>query len=457
MRFQPAVRRQSLRLKASKRERRSSTDKRYAQRMQPSDDQPPIKTARPSSGFALHVIALALTVLASLIFSAPKSFAISIELKAAASDRIERQRLAAAGQLPLAGTPNLSQRNRRLNKKGLKFGAPVLIRIFKQESELELWMAKDNKYVLFATYPVCSWSGGLGPKILEGDRQSPEGFYTLTRRALHRSGRWPRSLNLGFPNVYDRSLSRTGSYILLHGGCASTGCFAMTNAVMEEIFQLTEAALKAGQRHAQVHVFPFRMTDKNLAKHSSSQWFDFWGDLKAGYQAFEKTHRPLEVSVCKGRYSARASRPEEVAAEHPLAPCGETVARLEAETLLEKIADHPVRWQKLNAREKWILKEVQAANAQPSPALLKEKGYKKQARARLKKGKRRHRNRAAGITPRIKCSLKRASCRKFVALMRKRIARKLANASKTKTTRRSKSKRRKRSAQRQRRHRGKKL
>ena len=372
------------------------------------------------------------------VFIAAQSHAITIELKSAGSDRVERQRRAASGQLPLKGTPNLSQRDVRLQKRGLEFGSPVLIRIFKRESELELWMAKDNRFVLFDTYPICNWSGDLGPKILEGDRQSPEGFYTLTRRSLHRAGRWPRSLNLGYPNVYDRSLSRTGSYILLHGGCSSTGCFAMTNAVMEEIFQFTEAALKAGQRHAQVHVFPFRMTDKNLAKHKSSDWFEFWTDLKAGYRAFEQTHRPLEVSVCKERYTAKATPAPEVAAGSPLAPCDQTVARLEAETLFASIANHPNRLQNLSPREKWLLTIIQAANVDPTDARKKEKSFKKLARTKRKTARPRR-----AFFPKVRCSLKRASCRKFVALMRKRVARKIAAAQKPKRT-----KRKRRSAQR---------
>ena len=70
---------------------------------------------------------------------------------------------------------------------------PVLIRIFKAESELEIWMQKDRSYVHFATYPICYWSGKLGAKLREGDRQSPEGFYTITPNQLHEGGRWPRA------------------------------------------------------------------------------------------------------------------------------------------------------------------------------------------------------------------------------------------------------------------------
>ena len=228
--------------------------------------------------------------------------AVSIELKGAAPDRIDRQRAHERGSLPLPGTPNTDRRKERLQSRGLSPGSPVFIRIFKAESKVELWMQKDGVFNLFATYPVCNWSGTLGPKLKEGDRQTPEGFYTVTRRQLHRRGRWRNALNLGFPNAYDRALDRSGSYILVHGGCSTVGCFAMTDTVAREIYALTSAALYGGQRYVPVHVFPFRMTQKNLAAHANSPWFDFWSDLKQGYDAFERTKRLPRVSVCEGRY-----------------------------------------------------------------------------------------------------------------------------------------------------------
>src|SRR5262245_11320765 len=139
-----------------------------------------------------------------------------------------------------------------------------MIRIFKLESEFELWMQKEGRYELLARYPICHWSGSLGPKLTEGDRQSPEGLYSISVRQLHKTGRWRRSLDIGFPNTFDRAHGRTGSYILVHGGCTSIGCYAMTTPVMDEIYALSEAALRQGQEHIPVHVFPFRMTQQNL-------------------------------------------------------------------------------------------------------------------------------------------------------------------------------------------------
>ena len=254
-----------------------------------------------------------------LAIGAGNASAISIELKDVAPDRIERQRAAVDGRLPLANTPDVSRLTERLAEAGVKSGAPVLMRVFKDSSELELWIEKGDRFVLFATYPICHWSGTLGPKLKEGDKQTPEGFYTIASRQLRHLGRWPRAINLGFPNAFDRAHDRNGSYILMHGGCSSVGCFALTNPVIGEVYGLTKAALGNGQRYVPIHVFPFRMTDEALAAHSASPWHGFWTTLQAGYKSFERTGRPPRVSVCKGAYSVADAPPKaaDVADEPP--------------------------------------------------------------------------------------------------------------------------------------------
>jgi murein L,D-transpeptidase YafK len=254
--------------------------------------------------------------------------AVTIELKDVAPDRVERQRAAAKGAIPLPNTPEVGNTANRLVEKGLAVGNAVMLRVFKETSELELWMEKDSVFTHFATYPICHWSGTLGPKQAEGDKQTPEGFYTVTSRQLHRAGRWRRALNLGFPNAFDQSQARSGSYILVHGGCSSTGCFAMTDPVMAEVYQLVSGALQKGQSHVPVHVFPFRMTDANLDRHRAGEWFQFWQNLKEGYDTFERTHRPPRVSVCDNRYVIQEAGPLEVAAPGPLEPCAATAARI---------------------------------------------------------------------------------------------------------------------------------
>jgi murein L,D-transpeptidase YafK len=234
-------------------------------------------------------------------------------------ERAWRRALVRAGTA-LPGTPDLTAFDRRLSERGLVLGAPVFIRIFKLEFELEVWMKRGDRFELFATYPICRWSGALGPKLQEGDRQAPEGFYTVDARALNPNSRWHRSFNLGYPNLLDREYGRTGSYLMVHGGCGSVGCYAMTDPVIDEIWRLVTAALKGGQPRFHVHVFPFRLTDEQLKERSRPRWARFWRDLKAGYDAFETTRLPPKIAVCDGRYAVSADAPA-TAGSSPLAGC----------------------------------------------------------------------------------------------------------------------------------------
>ncbi len=256
----------------------------------------------------------AFAVATALIVAAPPGFAVTIELDDVAPDRIERQRAFADGALPLPGTPRLGHLDQRLANLGVKMGVRIFLRIFKAESELEVWVHTGKHYKAFATYPICHWAGTLGPKLREGDKQNPEGFYSVGRRQLRRQGRWPHSLNIGFPNQFDRAHKRTGSYILLHGGCSSIGCFAMTNAVMAEIFTLVRAAIRRGQPRVPIHVFPFRMTAANLRKQEGQPWFAFWANLKQAYDAFEATKVPPRIGLCDKRYVIEPMGPGDIGA-----------------------------------------------------------------------------------------------------------------------------------------------
>jgi murein L,D-transpeptidase YafK len=226
--------------------------------------------------------------------------------------RAEYQALSRAGQ-QLPGTPDLARLDERLAARGVSLGAPIYIRIFKLESELELWVQKDGRFVRLASYPICLWSGRLGPKLKEGDRQAPEGFYTVSAEQLNPNSRWHRSFNLGYPNAFDRAHGRTGSFLMVHGGCLSIGCYAMTDSVVDEIWRLVTAALDNGQAQFAVHVFPFRMTERNLRLRRGYQWESFWADLKRGYDLFEQAKVPPVVSVCNGRYVFEPGRNEPAA------------------------------------------------------------------------------------------------------------------------------------------------
>lgn len=228
----------------------------------------------------------AIVGLSTALFAASSS-AFEIELADVASDRVERQRAYARGATSLPGTPDLASLDQRLAEKGLNKGNPIFIRVFKETSELEVWMLreKDKTFVLLDTYPICHWTGTLGPKIKEGDRQSPEGFYTVRWQQTRLVGRWQKAFNLGFPNHFDQLNRRTGSHILVHGGCSSVGCYAMTEQVQEEIFGLATAAIAKGHTRFHVHVFPFRMTDANMERYKDHAWIDFWHDLKPAYDS----------------------------------------------------------------------------------------------------------------------------------------------------------------------------
>lgn len=191
---------------------------------------------------------------------------------------------------------------RQMAAKDLALGAPVFLRIFKEEAVLEVWVQKGDAFERFRTYDICAFSGELGPKLREGDEQAPEGFYTVGLDALNPASRYHLSFNLGFPNAYDRSLGRSGSFLMVHGKCVSIGCFAMTDLGIEEIYLIVEAALKGGQAEVPVHIFPFRMTAENLAAHEASKWREFWANLADGYYRFEETALPPKVSVEDKRY-----------------------------------------------------------------------------------------------------------------------------------------------------------
>lgn len=200
---------------------------------------------------------------------------------------------------------------RDLQSVGLAYGNPVFIRIFKEERELEVWVDKGSVFSLFRTYPVAAMSGKLGPKLREGDRQAPEGFYFVLPSRMNPNSRFHLSFNLGYPNNYDRALGRTGSALMVHGKEVSIGCFAMTDPKIEEIYALTDAALRNGQKFFRVHIFPFRMTEARMKAARSGNWYSFWKNLKDGYDFFEKTGNPPNVLVRKRKYVFEQIGPDE--------------------------------------------------------------------------------------------------------------------------------------------------
>ncbi|MGE0035217.1 MAG: murein L,D-transpeptidase family protein [Xanthobacteraceae bacterium] len=216
--------------------------------------------------------------------------------------------------------------------------SPILMRIFKEESELEVWKQDvTGRFQLLKTYPICRWSGDLGPKFQEGDRQAPEGFYTVTPKLMNPHSSFYLSINTGYPNSFDKANDRDGSLLMIHGDCWSSGCFAMTDEQIAEIYGLARDAL-AGRPSFQVQAYPFRMTAANLARHRNSPHLAFWQMLKVGNDHFETTRVEPKVDVCDRRYvfdaQAKSGKPP---AFKPTDPCPDFVVNPKvAQAALEK-------------------------------------------------------------------------------------------------------------------------
>lgn len=185
----------------------------------------------------------------------------------------------------------------QLKNKGMSLNSPVFIRVFKTTTRnaepnrsgvLELWKKTNTRYHLFKTYPICYYSGHLGPKLRQGDLQAPEGLYKLTPHQLQPFSSYRLGVNIGYPNNLDLKQHSTGDNIMIHGGCESKGCLAMTDKRIDEIYTLIFHAFKAGQKSIPLHIFPFKLT-KQLDK--DSPHYSFWKTLIKPYQSFEKTHR----------------------------------------------------------------------------------------------------------------------------------------------------------------------
>jgi murein L,D-transpeptidase YafK len=190
-----------------------------------------------------------------------------------------------------------------MRERGTTPSTPILVRVYKKEAELEVWKrARDGRFVHLKTFPICRWSGQLGPKLRMGDRQAPEGFYTVAPGQMNPNSAYHLSFDLGFPNAYDRAHGATGKFLMVHGICSSAGCYAMTDAQVEEIYSLAREAFAGGQAAFQVQAYPFRMTAQNMARHRLERHVDFWRQLKEGSDRFEATGEEPAVGVVGGRY-----------------------------------------------------------------------------------------------------------------------------------------------------------
>lgn len=217
-----------------------------------------------------------------------------------------------------------------MTKKGMTPEDPIMIRIYKQESELEVWKrTRTGQYALLKTYPMCRWSGKLGPKMREGDRQAPEGFYEVTPAQLNPRSQYYLAFNLGYPNRLESALGYTGSALMVHGACTSAGCYAMTDNGVTEIYAIAREALKGGQESFQVQALPFRMTPANFAAHRRDPNLAYWRNLQEGVEYFNVTRRPPTVTACAGRYRFNDGPTPFDATLDPLGPCPAVPGSLE--------------------------------------------------------------------------------------------------------------------------------
>jgi murein L,D-transpeptidase YafK len=190
-----------------------------------------------------------------------------------------------------------------MKAKGMSKGSPIMMRVFKEEGVLEVWkQTQSGRYDLVTSYEICKWSGKLGPKFTEGDRQAPEGFYAIRPHQMNPQSSYHLAFNIGFPNNYDRANGRSGTHLMVHGACSSAGCYSMSDEQVEQIYAFARDAFRGGQEAFQFQAYPFRLTPENMARYRSDPNYPFWEMLKEGYDHFEITRKPPKVDICDRRY-----------------------------------------------------------------------------------------------------------------------------------------------------------
>jgi len=221
-------------------------------------------------------------------------------------------------------------------EKDMDLQSPMLVRLFKQEAELEVWKQdRSGRFALLKTYPICRWSGDLGPKVREGDRQAPEGFYAITPGLMNPQSAYYLSFNTGYPNAFDRALGRSGSQLMVHGDCSSRGCYAMTDEQIAEIYSLGRESFFGGQKAFQLQAYPFRMTPVNMAKHRNNPNMPFWKMIKEGWDHFEVTRQEPKVDFCEKKYVFDAAKTPNAKKD----PVFEASGKCPAYTIADDVAD----------------------------------------------------------------------------------------------------------------------
>jgi hypothetical protein len=179
--------------------------------------------------------------------------------------------------------------------KGVTFPPKKLSLVaFKDSKELEVWASNsDNNYKLITRYKIKAASGVLGPKLIEGDRQVPEGIYKID--GFNPNSAYHLSMKLNYPNAFDLIHAKNenrlspGTNIFIHGRSASIGCLAMGDTVIEELFVLVH---KTGLSNTSVIISP---TNPSLNKLKAPIGAPVW--VNELYKNIEKQYSSVANSI----------------------------------------------------------------------------------------------------------------------------------------------------------------
>jgi len=167
----------------------------------------------------------------------------------------------------------------------------IILLAFKKEKVLEMWFSKSERFVKVATYPILGASGTSGPKLQEGDKQIPEGFYVI--EGLNPNSLFYLSLRLNYPNTFDVKMANAegranpGSDIYIHGKKSSVGCLAMGDEAIEEIFYLVA---KVGIEKVKVVISPYDLRLKKDFELHEIPWITkLYKDLNIYLNNFKKS------------------------------------------------------------------------------------------------------------------------------------------------------------------------
>ena len=160
----------------------------------------------------------------------------------------------------------------------------IYLRAFKAEKKIELWAknTSDTVFEFIKEIPICAISGEIGPKRRYRDLQVPEGFYHISD--LNPFSKYYLSMQINYPNASDsiRGVKgHLGNYIFIHGECVSSGCLAITNERIKELFVWSIEAYNSGQEQIDITIYPARLTDAT------------YSGLKNRYSKYKDDHQPL--------------------------------------------------------------------------------------------------------------------------------------------------------------------